>query len=107
MPGCGSRDGHPVSAAGDGEAMLPLPLCEVEWQRVVEVLALSPQQARIVELILRGMRDKQIALALGLRVPTVRTHLSRLFARLHIADRVELILKVFAICRGSSASSQL
>jgi DNA-binding NarL/FixJ family response regulator len=50
---------------------------------------------RIVELILRGMMDKQIAQTLGLSVSTVRTHLGRIFTRLSVADRVELILHIF------------
>lgn len=66
------------------------------WQCVVETLALSPQQARIVELVLRGNRDKQIAATMELSVPTVRTHFARIFDRLGVADRVELILCVFA-----------
>ncbi len=59
-------------------------------------LGFPPQQARIVELILEGRKDKQIAAAMGLRVSTVRTHLSRLFDRTDSADRVELLLRVFA-----------
>jgi len=64
---------------------------------VVETLQLAPQQARIVELILRGLRDKQIAAELGLGVPTVRTYLKRVFVRVGVQDRVELVLRVFAV----------
>jgi len=77
------------------ETPLRAPLTPQEWKRVAELLKLSPQQVRIVGAILAGMKDKQIARALGLSVPTVRTHLGRIFARLGVADRVELILRVF------------
>lgn len=66
----------------------------------VDVLRLSPQQARIVGLILQGKRDKQIAAALGLQVPAVRTHLRAIFARNELADRMELALRIFATLRG-------
>ncbi len=82
----------PTVAAADSP-----PLSRNQWIRAVEALALSPQQARIVSLILQGKRDKQIAAAMGVRIATVRTHLGRLFARIGVADRVELLLMVFAI----------
>lgn len=74
-----------------------LPLPADVWAKVVQSLALSPQQARIVEALLRGMRDKQIAHEIGLTTPTVRTYLGRIFRRVGVKDRVELILRVFSI----------
>lgn len=68
-----------------------------EWDRIVTAMRLTPQQARVVLLILRGLRDKQIAGELNLSVSTVRTHLRQLFKANYISDRVELVLKVVAI----------
>jgi len=70
------------------------------WALVVEALGLSPQQARIVTLILQGQCDKQIACELGKSVATVRTHLGRIFERNDLGDRAELILLVFAIAQS-------
>lgn len=80
-----------------GRANPPLPLPAEAWADIARVLELAPQQTRIVELILRGKRDKQIATELGLSVPTVRTYLKRVFERVGVQDRVELILRVFAV----------
>lgn len=55
-------------------------------------LRLPPRQADIVRLILQGKQDKEIAAALGLRRSTIRTYLARIFARLGVSDRVQLIL---------------
>lgn len=82
----------------------PLPLDPSIWVEVADVLELSPQQARIVELLLRGRRDKQIALELGLGVPTVRTYLGRIFLRVAVEDRVGLILRVFAVAQEIQAN---
>jgi DNA-binding CsgD family transcriptional regulator len=60
-------------------------------------LKLPPQQARLIRLMLNGKRDKQIAAAMGLKVPTVRTYLARLFDRTGSGDRVDLLLRVFAV----------
>jgi DNA-binding CsgD family transcriptional regulator len=66
-----------------------------EWGQIVGSLELAPQQARIVELILKDKSDKQIAREMGIALPTVRTYMSRIFQRTGCADRVGLVLKVF------------
>jgi DNA-binding NarL/FixJ family response regulator len=78
------------------ENLPPLPLPPEKWNQLVATLKLSPQQTRIVELILRNCGDKQIAAELNLKVPTVRTHLDRIFKRLKIEDRGALVLMLFA-----------
>lgn len=65
------------------------------WHDVQQRLALAPQQSRIVELILYGKADKDIAEELGLSVPTIRTHLRRVYARLGTGDKLTLVLRVF------------
>lgn len=73
-----------------------MPLDPATWEDVVTALELSPQQARIVELILCGAGDKQVSRQLGLSVDTVRTYLKRIGARLGVSGRVELVVRVFA-----------
>ncbi len=82
----------------------PLPLPLKLWNQIAKALKLSPQQKRIVELILRNACDKQIAVLLGIRKPTVRTHLDRVFRRLQVEDRGELILLIFRMSHGSCPS---
>lgn len=80
----------------------PLPIGDAGWARASAMLKLPPQQSRIVELLLRGKRDKQIAHELGLTLPTVRTYLARIFVRVGVTDRVELILHVVELaCLGT------
>jgi len=86
-------------AGRQGVKLPPLPLDSGLWATVATELALSPQQTRIVELLLRGMKDKEIADELRLTVPTVRTYLSRIFAKLEVEDRVALILHVFSLAQ--------
>lgn len=74
---------------------------EVEWCELLTQLSLPPRQEQIVKHIFDGLGDKQIAGKLGICVPTVRTHLSRLFARLDVQDRHELSLEVFRQFRAS------
>ena len=69
---------------------------EMEWFELTRELSLSPRQTQVIQQLFAGRSDKQIAQALRVSVPTVRTHLSRLFARFGVEDRCELILRVFA-----------
>jgi DNA-binding CsgD family transcriptional regulator len=75
----------------------PLPIDAARWAAVVAYLALPPQQARIAELVLRGMRDKQIMAELGISRPTLRTYLSRLFLKAGVEGRVELVIRLFTL----------
>lgn len=50
-------------------------------------LALSQQQYRVVQLVAKGMTNKEIANALGLSEKTVRNYLSTIFEKLHITRR--------------------
>ena len=79
------------------ESLPPLPLDDRHWQAIFTSLRLSPQQARIVELILRSAGTRQIAAALSISEPTVKTYLQRVFARLGVRDRVGLAMRVLAV----------
>lgn len=83
-----------------------LPFANDEWHVIVDRLKFSPRQARIAELILRGRRDKDIAAALGLRLPTVRTYLQRMYLRAGVKDRVGLVIELF-LASGKHGVSRL
>jgi DNA-binding CsgD family transcriptional regulator len=68
------------------------PFTPDEWSELVETTDMSPRQKQIARCILSGMGDKQIAEQIGIKVPTVRTHMGRLFEKLDVGDRVELVL---------------
>jgi len=53
---------------------------ESEWAGLLTDLSLPPRQSQIVRLLFAGCSDKQTAGKLGISVPTVRTHLRRLFS---------------------------
>ena len=49
--------------------------------------ALSPQEARILELVVEGKTNKEIAATLGLSAKTVKNYLSNAFQKLHVSRR--------------------
>jgi DNA-binding CsgD family transcriptional regulator len=66
------------------------------WELLVSHLQLSPRQAEIAQCLFRGMSDKQIAAELGIKIPTVRTHLERVFNKVDAQDRLEFVLAAMA-----------
>jgi DNA-binding NarL/FixJ family response regulator len=83
------------------------PLIPAElWPQVVESLALSPQQAKLVALLLTGMRNKEIAAAMNLAEPTLKTYLNRIFRRLGVRDRIQLVVYVCSVAMELSRSGR-
>lgn len=77
-----------------------LPLDQATWTTIAHELSFSTQQTRIVELILCGQQDAEIADQLGLSVHTVRTYIRRIFDHAQVKDRLILVLKIFAMAQA-------
>lgn len=92
--------------ATSSESLSPLPINADHWQATVAALELSPQQARVTELMLRGMCDKQIASELGISESTLRTYMARISARTRTRGRMELAMRVWAIAREVEDSAR-
>jgi DNA-binding CsgD family transcriptional regulator len=75
-------------------------LTTAEWAGLLALLRLSPQQARVLGLILQGKRDKQIARAMRIGLPTVRTHIGRLFESTRTSDRTSMVIAIFGCVRA-------
>jgi DNA-binding NarL/FixJ family response regulator len=54
--------------------------------------ALTPREVEIVGLVGKGLSNKEIARELGVSVPTVRTHLNKVYEKVGPVSRVELAL---------------
>lgn len=53
---------------------------------------LSPREEDVVRCVVSGMRNAEIARELEITEETVKTHLNRIFRKLGVRDRVELVL---------------
>ena len=58
-----------------------------------ELAHVSPREEEILGLLAKGYRYKEIAETLGLSVETVRTHLRRIYEKLHVSSRTEAVVK--------------
>jgi two-component system, NarL family, response regulator len=52
---------------------------------------LSPRETEVVQLIARGLRNKEIAAALAISEETVQVHLRNLFSKLNVNDRTAVL----------------
>ena len=63
---------------------------------------LSKREKEVVELLLQGKSNKQIALTLGIAEHTVEFHLKNIYTKLQVGSRTEAIIKL-----GKSAGSDI
>ncbi len=59
-----------------------------------ELDQLTPRERDVALAVARGMSNKRIAATLDISERTVKTHLTRVFAKLEVKDRVSLAIKL-------------
>ncbi|MDX1781334.1 MAG: response regulator transcription factor [Thalassovita sp.] len=62
--------------------------CEVDLDAIPE---LSPRQRKVLELLVQGMSNKEIARELDLGVGTVKVHITALFSKLGVSNRTSAV----------------
>lgn len=76
-----------------------------EWRVLVNRLGLSPREAEITQRVFDGLSEAAIARDLGLAPSTVHTYLGRLYRKLDVRSRGELMTLVFSeFLRANEAS---
>ncbi|MDB6123877.1 MAG: Two component transcriptional regulator, LuxR family [Pedosphaera sp.] len=54
---------------------------------------LSPREQNVLDCLAKGMTYKAIACDLGISIETIRTHLKRVYQKLHVQSRTEAVVK--------------
>ena len=67
---------------------------------------LTPRERDVVRLAVEGMRNQEISVKLNVSEHTVRNYLFRIFDKLGISSRVELVLYAFSGVEGISVPSR-
>jgi DNA-binding CsgD family transcriptional regulator len=71
-------------------------ISEAEWPRLQAALRLSERELQIVRQVLEDRKEESIAYELGISPHTVNTYLQRLYAKLRVASRAQLIVRVLS-----------
>lgn len=66
-----------------------------DWERLADSLKLSPREVDIVRGVLDDRTNAAIADRLRISPHTVHTHLGRLYQKLNVRSRVELVVRIF------------
>jgi two-component system NarL family response regulator len=80
-----------------GHRMIPNDIAERLADRVSEP-SLTPREIAVLELVAKGLSNREIGSALSTSAGTVKTHLERIYAKLGVGDRTAAALT--AIQRG-------
>ena len=88
-----NKSGAQFSAFGNqGLSLFPLSA----WPRLGMALRLSPREMQIVQGVFEDRKEESIAYELGISPHTVNTYFQRLYAKLRVSSRPQLILRVVA-----------
>ena len=63
-------------------------------------LTLSPREAEVARMVAHGLTNRAIATALDISLWTVSTHLRRIFAKLGVNNRAEMVALTYAAPAG-------
>jgi DNA-binding CsgD family transcriptional regulator len=66
------------------------------WTHLCRALKLSPREIQIVQGVFEDQKEETIACNLGISPHTVNTYFQRLYAKLHVSSRPQLILRILA-----------
>jgi len=78
-----------IRDAAAGRPILDLRVSQPVIERMARAEALSGQERRVLELVVQGRTNKEIAAALGLSDKTVKNYLSNAFQKLGITRRAQ------------------
>lgn len=69
-----------------------------EWQLVDTELGLTAREREIVELVLADLKESAMGAELGISPHTVHTHLERVYRKVGVRGRVQLVVRVLGAC---------
>ena len=69
-----------------------------EWLVVRRELGLSSREREIVELLMFDVKESAIGARLGISPHTVHTHLERLYHKLGVRGRLQVVVRVLGAC---------
>jgi DNA-binding CsgD family transcriptional regulator len=67
-----------------------------KWKCLADSLRLSPREVQVVKGVFRDNKEESIAADLGISPHTVGTYLQRIYTKLRVNSRPQLIVRVMA-----------
>ncbi len=70
--------------------------CPAEWTEISESLELTPRESDIVLAVLDDRSDSDTAQKLDISANTVHSHMRRVYGKLSVTSRAQLVARVLA-----------
>ena len=83
----------PVQTCVPGSSLLPF----AEWARLGAELGLSPRELQVVKGVFEDHKEDLIAFTLGISPHTVSTYMQRVYSKLGVSSRPQLIVRIVAV----------
>ncbi len=71
-------------------------LADAQWLMIAECLSLSDREVQVVQCVFDDKTEAAAALELSISSHTVHSHLTRVYRKLGVRTRCELVVRVFA-----------
>jgi len=71
-------------------------LTEKQWASIARTLDITPRERQVIQGLFNGYTESVIADGLGISTHTVHTHLDRIYRKLQVSCRCDLVVRVFA-----------
>lgn len=78
---------------------------EIDVKALLDGTPLTPRERDVVGRLVSGASTREISDATGLTISTVNTYMKRIFAKLGVHSRVELLARVTGTHRGRTAAA--
>jgi DNA-binding CsgD family transcriptional regulator len=83
VAGCSASPGHSLFSASD-------------WLHLRAALGLSTRELQIVQRVFEDQKEEAMAAGMGISPHTVNTYMQRLYRKLHVCSRTQLIVRLMA-----------
>ncbi len=82
-------------------------LSDEQWTSIAHALSITHREMQIIQGVFSGFNEAVIAERLCISAHTVHTHLDRIYRKLNVSCRCDLVVRIFAeyIALNSGASS--
>lgn len=87
-----TRDRHYFESRISGRSLFPLEV----WAHLCRALHLSPRELQIAQAVFDDHKEETIACNLGISPHTVNNYFQRLYTKLQVSSRPQLILRILA-----------
>jgi DNA-binding NarL/FixJ family response regulator len=75
-----------------GEIYIPASMTQRSSDNEKTIESLTPRQYEVVEMMMKGLSNKKIALEIGIAEATIKMHVTAIFKRLGVSNRTEAAL---------------